>query len=166
MKTRSISLLSLALAGTLMGCASTQVQTDWDRNAQFSKYHTYTWLETPRMQAMQQATLFDRRLRSAVEEQLAAKGMQKSEAPAEADVFLVYDAAIEGKIDVKQWGYFGRQIDVTEYKEGTLLIDVVDAKTKTLVWRGTATDDISDRELSSEKIGKAVAKMFAKFPKV
>ena len=166
MKTRSISLLSLALAATLMGCASTQVQTDWDRSTQFSKYNTYTWLETPRMQAMQQATLFDRRLRAAVEEQLAAKGMQKADAAADADVFLVYDAAVEGKIDVKQRGYFGRQLDVTEYKEGTLLIDVVDAKTRTLVWRGTATDDVSDRELSSEKISKAVAKMFSRFPKV
>jgi hypothetical protein len=155
-------MLSFAIA--LMGCASTQVTADWDRTTNFAKYDTYAWMDTPRMQAMQQATLFDRRLRDAVEQQLAAKGLRQARTKTSADVLLVYDAGLHGKIDVRQWGYFGRQLDVTEVREGTLLIDVVDAHSNSLVWRATARAEIKDADLSSEKIAKAVAKMFEKFP--
>ena len=67
---RIVSLLRLTLVAALAGCASAQVTTDWDRDTRFANYHTYAWMDTPRMQAMQQGTLFDRRLRSAVEEAL------------------------------------------------------------------------------------------------
>ena len=143
---KSISLLSFAVGLTLMGCASTQVTTDWDRTTQFASYHTYSWMETPRMQAMQQATLFDRRLRSAVEEQLAEKGMRKSDSSGEPDLLIVYHAGVQDKLDVQSWGYFGRRVDVREYQQGTLVIDVVDAKTKSLVWRATAKDEVGDAD--------------------
>jgi hypothetical protein len=162
---KGISLLSLAAAATLIGCASTQVSTDWDRNAQFTSYHTYAWMETPRMQAMQQATLFDRRLRAAVENQLSQKGMQKADATGDADLLIVYQAGVQDKLDVQSSGYFGRRVDVREYQQGMLVIDVVDAKTKSLVWRATAKSEVGDADPSSEKIGKAVQKMFASFPR-
>ncbi len=162
---KAISLLALAVGATLMGCASTQVTTDWDRNTQFASYHTYVWMDTPRMQAMQQATLFDRRLRAAVEEQLAAKGMQKSDTNGAADLLIVYHAGVQDKVDVQSWGYFGRRVDVREYQQGMLVIDVVDARTRSLVWRATAKDEVGDADPSSEKIAKAVQKMFAGFPR-
>ncbi|HJU68289.1 MAG TPA: DUF4136 domain-containing protein [Gemmatimonadaceae bacterium] len=161
---KSLSLLSLAVGATLMGCVSTQVTTDWDRNTSFASYHTYAWMETPRMQAMQQATLFDRRLRAAVEQQLAVKGMQKADANGEADLLIVYHAGVEDKLDVHTSGYFGRRVDVREYQQGMLVIDVVDARTKTLVWRATAKDEVGDADPSSDQIAKAVQKMFASFP--
>ena len=162
---KAISLLSLAVGAALMGCASTQVTTDWDRNTQFASYHTYAWMETPRMQAMQQATLFDRRLRAAVEEQLAGKGMKKADANREADLLIVYTAGVQDKLDVQSSGYFGQRVDVREYQQGTLVIDVVDAQTKRLVWRATAKAEVGDADPSSEKIGKAVQKMFGSFPR-
>jgi hypothetical protein len=162
---KSLSLLSLAIGTALMGCASTQVTTDWDRNTQFASYHTYAWMETPRMQAMQHATLFDRRLRAAVEEQLAVKGMRKADAAGEADLLIVYHAGVQDKVDVQTSGYFGRRVDVREYQQGMLVIDVVDAKTKSLVWRATAKDEVGDADPSREQIGKAVQKMFAGFPR-
>jgi Domain of unknown function (DUF4136) len=157
--------LGLVLAVGLMGCATARVNTDFDSTAQFASYDTYAWMDTPKMQAMQQATLFDRRLRSAVEEQLAGKGLRRSDATGEADLLLVYHTGVKDQVDVQQWGYFGRRWDVRQYQQGTLIIDVVDAKSKSLVWRGTATDEISGSpDGSSEKIAKTIQKMFERFP--
>jgi Domain of unknown function (DUF4136) len=48
---------------------------------------------------------------------------------------------------------------------GTMVIDVFDAKSKKLVFRGKASDDISDKpEKNAKKIDKAVQKMFKNFP--
>ena len=161
---RTASLLRLALIATLGGCASAQVSTDWDRSTRFDAYHTNAWMDTPRMQAMQQTTLFDRRLRSAVEGQLGAKGLRKSDAAGDADVLLVYHAGVQDKVDVQQWGYAGRRWDVREYHQGTLVVDVVDAGTKSLVWRGTASGEVTPSGDSSEHLEQAVQKMFARFP--
>ena len=162
---KTISKLGLALIAGLVGCATAQVNTDWDANAQFTNYHTYAWMDTPHMQAMQQATLFDRRLRGSVEEQLTAEGLRKADTNDEADLLLVYHTGVKDKIDVQQWGYFGRQWDVREYQQGTLVLDLVDAKSKSLVWRGTASGEVSGgADPSSETIAKTIKKMFERYP--
>ena len=161
---RIASLLRLALFATLAGCASARVSTDWDRSTRFDAYLTYAWMDTPRMQAMQQTTLFDRRLRTAVEGQLAAKGLRKSEAAGRPDILLVYHAGVQDKVDVQQWGYAGRRWDVRQYNEGTLVVDVVDAGTRSLVWRGTASGEVNGTGDSSERLERAVKKMFTRFP--
>lgn len=162
---RSILKLGVALIAGLMGCATAQVQTDWDANAQFTKYATYAWMDTPEMQAMQQATLFDRRLRSSVEAQLTAKGLRKADANGESDLLVVYHTGVKDKIDVQQWGYIAPRWDVREYQQGTLVLDLVDAKNRSLVWRGTATDEVSGgADPSSDKVAKTVQKMFERFP--
>lgn len=162
----SATFLRFALVTALVGCASAQVNTDYDQNTHFADYHTYAWMNTTRMSAMQQATLFDRRLRTAVESQLAAKGLRKAEAGGEPDILLVYHAGVEDKLDVQQWGYFGRRWDVREYQQGTLVIDVVDAKSMSLVWRGTASGETNPSNPSTEKLNQAVQKMFERFPPI
>ena len=57
------------------------------------------------------------------------------------------------------------QTMVDEYMVGTLVVDMFDTKTKTLVFRGTATDEISDKaDKNVKKIEKASDKMFKNFP--
>ena len=152
------------LAGALAGCASAKVNTDWDRDARFADFHTYAWAETPDMEVMQHATLFDRRLRSAVDDHLAAKGFRKADADGEPDLLLVYQAGVQEKVDVRRWGYAGRQWDARQYHEGGLVIDLVDAKQMSLVWRGTATAEVSSPDRSGDRIAEVVKKMFADFP--
>jgi hypothetical protein len=49
--------------------------------------------------------------------------------------------------------------------QGTLVIDLVDAHKKELVWRGTATDTLSDKsEKNIQKLEKATAKVFKNYP--
>jgi hypothetical protein len=161
---RATSFLPLVAVAALIGCATAQVTTDWDRDTSFGDYHTYAWTDTPQMEAMQHGTLLDRRLRSAVEDQLAAKGFRKLEATGDADVLLVYHAGVRDRIDVQQWGYVARRSDVRQYQEGTLVIDVVDARSKSLVWRGTAAGEMRGPDHSGQRLAKAMQKMFASFP--
>ena len=54
---------------------------------------------------------------------------------------------------------------VSEYTVGTLVVDMFDAKTKNLVFRGTAEDEISDKpEKNAKKLEKASEKLFKNFP--
>jgi hypothetical protein len=68
-----------------------------------------------------------------------------------------------------RWRGFGGMGEATtteqDYKEGTLVVDLYDAKTKELIWRGSTEDTLSDKEAKNEKnLDKGVAKMFKKFP--
>ena len=61
------------------------------------------------------------------------------------------------------WG--GGTAQVETYIEGTLIVDLYDAKTKKMVWRGVATATVSSKpEKNAEKIDKSLAKMFARYP--
>jgi hypothetical protein len=54
---------------------------------------------------------------------------------------------------------------VREYAVGTLVVDIFDAKSKNLLFRGTASDELSDKvEKNQKKAAKAFEKMFKKFP--
>ena len=157
-------LLAAGLTVAATGCATTRVSADWDRNASFASYQSYAWVDTPQMRAMERGTLFDRRLRAAVDEQLATKGYRRVASGDDADVLLLYHADVQERLDVQHSGYAGRQWDVRDYRRGTLVIDLVDARSRTLVWRGTAEAEIADPDRSGERIAKAVRSMFASLP--
>ena len=161
-KTPTRVLCASALALLAAGCASAKVTTDWDRGANFGAYNTYAWMETPQMQALQRNSLFDKRLRSSVERQLDAKGFRKTDG--DADLLLVYHAGMRDKLDVQQSGYFGRNVSVRQYQQGTLVVDLVDAKRKELVWRGTASGEVDKPDPSGEALDKTLSKMFESFP--
>src|SRR5262249_2704104 len=102
--------------------------------------------------------------RTAVEAELASKGYTKAEPSTLSDVLVAYHVGVKDKIDVQQWGYAGRRWDAREYQEGTLVVDLVDGRSKSLAWRGTVQGEMREKDTSSEQIGKAVKKMFADLP--
>ena len=65
-----------------------------------------------------------------------------------------------------RWGGFGDATTTTEtYKVGTLVVDIFDAKTKKLLWRGSSRDTLSGKpEQNEKKLNKGVMKMFDHFP--
>jgi hypothetical protein len=63
------------------------------------------------------------------------------------------------------WGWGGPGAVIYTYLQGTLIVDLYDAKTRKMVWRGVATDTVSDKtSTNTEHIDKAVGKMFDKYP--
>ena len=175
-----VLVLALFVIALTAGCSSISINHDWDKDAPFPDYKTYAWLEiVPTMAedaraAQQSSDLFTRRIKRTVNAQLAVKGLTPdSENP---DLLVMYHTGVQQKVNVTDWGYRysydywgygGRNIDAYEYNEGTLIIDLIDAKAKELVWRGSGTRTV-DGNWSPEKadavINDAVQKIFTKYP--
>jgi hypothetical protein len=149
-----------------------QVKTDYDRSANFSQYKTCSWEKV-----QTQDSLWVDRIKEAVNAALTAKGLTPVESG--GDVALV---AIETTQDQRtlntfydgfgggwRWrggGGFGTATTtVDSYKVGTLVVDLFDAHTKTLIWRGSSSDTLSDKsDKNIKNLDKGVQKMFDHFP--
>lgn len=174
-------LASVALCA--FGCSSLQVGYDYDPSVDFSRYRTWYWLPpTSDGDPRTSNDLLNARIRNAVEEALAAKGYRRAPT-GEGDFGVGYHTAIEGKLDVRTidtyygygpgWGHYGglggmgTETYVDQYDQGTLLLDVVDARTHRLAWRGSASARVVEGlqpEERAARIRKAVDEMLAKFP--
>jgi len=159
------------------GSFAQDVKTDYDRAADFNLYKTYSWenvhTENP---------LWSDRIKAAVNSALAAKGWTKVESGGNVSVMAMemtsshqtlntyYDAFGGG------WGWrglfrggfggFGDSTTTEEtYKVGTLVVDLFDSSTKKLIWRGSASDTLSDKsDKNIKNLNKGVDKMFEHFP--
>jgi len=166
--------VAFTIAGLLfLFCASSifaqKVNTDWDHEANFSNYKTYAWIESKHPAP---SDLSHKRIIENIDKQLAAKGFTK--VTDNADVLVVYNAGVKEQVSVQGYDYgYGRYRwggGMTTYSkvvelQGTLVIDLVDAHKKELVWCGTATDTLSDKpEKNTQKIEKATAKVFKNYP--
>ena len=141
-----------------------QVKTDFDRSADFSQYKTYSWEKVHT-----QNPLWVDRIKAAVNSALAGKGGTEVESGGNVS----YESFGGG------WGWRGRfgggfgdgfgDSTTTEstYKVGTLIVDLFDSNTKKLIWRGSASDTLSDKSYKNIKtLDKGVEKMFDHFPPV
>jgi hypothetical protein len=165
----------LILAMMTAACSTLQISSDWDHTADFSKYQSFALREGTKAQN----SLIQNRIERAVTSTLQAKGLRLD--PQNPDL-LVYTHVRVGKeqqVNYNTYGYGGwygwygwgpggwstTTATVTEVPVGTLIVDLVDAQKKALVWRGTATNTITDQDqVSQENIDKGMAKLFATFP--
>ena len=185
MRPGNIILTSVALI-LLSGCSTLSVDYDFDQKANFSQYKKYDWLPFPK--DMKVDELNRARFVTAVEDNLAKKGFnQNSSKP---DFVIATHFGKENKVDITNWGYsyapngyyggYGYRhsgyagshvntggVSVYEYEQGTLILDLVDANTKKLIWRATAKAIISPAstpEKQTEKIKNAVQEILENFP--
>jgi hypothetical protein len=162
----------------LAGCSSLTVNYDYDTNVDWAQQKTWAWLGSQGGVASASpdldSGLLDQRIRSSVEWEMEQRGLTPSDDP---DVFVIYHIGSEEKLQVTDWGYRysdyywgygGRQIDVYQYTEGMLVIDIVDAGTKNLVWRGIGQKVIDRTQRSpeevQERIDGIVNKIMASYP--
>jgi hypothetical protein len=158
-----------------MNCSPVSVKHDYDRQANFSTMETFDWMPKPAKVRAMTRPLMDKRIKNAVNGQLVSKGLKQSKNP---DFLIVYHTGVQDKIDVQTWGYtyagrgryWGRgvtNVDVQRYKQGTLVLDFIDAKSKELIWRGIATGALPNNpnlENIENNINDVVEKVLEKFP--
>jgi hypothetical protein len=112
-----------------------------------------------------------------VDTQLAAKGWTQVESGGDVAIVAIKTTKAQRNLQTFydgcgggwRWRGFGGMGEATtteqDDKEGTLVVDIYDAKTQQLIWRGSAEDALSDKEAKNEKsLDKGVAKMFKGFP--
>lgn len=179
---RGIFLLPAAFGAVLTACATMTVETEHEPGTDFSTLKTYAWIPRPPRDTI--ASRFDeafveKRVREAVDAGLAAKGYRKT--GADADFFVAYHAALATKMSNRtiheRYGYSQglgvgagstqARAQLYEYDEGSLLLDVVEARTRRLMWRGsvrTKVDSQASRERNAARIDEAVRLLLARFP--
>jgi hypothetical protein len=175
MKMQTVMLALVGMTLVFAGIASAQqVKTDYDRSANFALYKTYSWehVET-------KDPLNVDRIKHAVNTVLAARGWTMVDSGADVAVVAMeitrdqqtlntfYDGLGGG------WGWrrfggggFGEATTTTDtYTVGTVVVDLFDTKTKQLIWRGAASDTLSDNsDKNIKNLNESVDKMFKHFP--
>jgi uncharacterized protein DUF4136 len=167
--TKTLAAIFVGLAFAPLALAQ-DVSVDSDKSYDFSKLKTFA-IQVPTHGSN---PLAEKRIIGEVEAALAGKGWTKVD-PAAADAVVMLHGATETKKDLNTmysgmggWRFGGMgsaQTTVSEYQVGTLVVDIFDAKSKALVFRGTAQDEMSDKpEKNQKKVEKATTKMFKDFP--
>jgi len=172
MKTAQILLVSLLLAA-FCGCSGISVRTDFDEKTDFTVYKTYDWIKfrEESQSGLMKDPLLRKDIMNAVGEELAAKGFAPASGDA-PDFFVAFHMGSRKKIDVDHYYYtYGRRgrlsghdVSVRKYREGTLIIDIVDAAARELVWRGHATSELHGPEQAAADARASVAAIIKKFP--
>jgi hypothetical protein len=184
MKILRISV-GLAVAAALVLGASVSQAQDVSFNAMpnidWAKFKTYKWVKIEGVSYPDDIT--DSQIKTAIDTQLAAKGLTKSEG--NADLYVGYQVAVDKE---KEWtaygmgggpawgwgpgyygGYGGGMATATSstIHIGTLGVDMYDPAAKQLVWRGSASKTLDPKakpEKRQKNLGKAMAKMFKNYP--
>jgi hypothetical protein len=177
MKRVTVSIVLSLLIMVMAGCApSISVTHDYDSAYNFSNLKTYAWIP---IKAGLVSELKIKRFQDAIDKELQAKGMTiNNENP---DFLIALQGTTENKVNVTDYGYGyggwyghgygygGHNVDVTTYKEGTLFLDFVDARSKEMFWRGAGTS-VVEPDLTAEeqenKFAVAASKLLAPFPPV
>jgi Domain of unknown function (DUF4136) len=163
-------LCTSSLIAFLCSVAWTQdVKVDWDKAASFTGFHTYAWgTGTPAKNPLMAQRIVD-----GIDKELAAKGFQRVDTSSNPDLVVLYHASTSTQTQINTMGTGGwgwtwggtSTTTVNEIPTGQLSVDIGDAKTKKLLWLGSASDTLSDKpEKNEQKIQKALDKMFKKFP--
>lgn len=177
MRTITGLITAVAVAG-LAGCASMNVSSHLERNVNFAEYVTYGWGPADNLPVgdprLDNNPFFNDYLQGAVEKKLAAKGFERA-AGTDADLLIHYHASVNQRLDVyradQQYGYcYGDcEPQVVDFEQGTLVIDLVDAKTKKVVWRGWAQDTmtgvIDNQDRLQKQVDEGVTKMMLLLPR-
>jgi len=174
-KRRICFSIALAILSTTVSLA--QIKTDYDRTADFSYYKTYSWgnVQTPN-------PLWVDRIKAAVNSALAAKGWTEVASGGDVSIMAMemtkdhrtlntYYDNFGGGWGWRRWGggfgdSFGTSTTTEEtYKVGTVVVDLFDTNAKKLIWRGSASDTLSNKsDKNIKKLNMDVQKMFDHFP--
>ena len=164
------TMLAVAFLASLIATGQ-DVRHNYMPGTDFSKYHTYKWVNIEGSAHPNQ--IVDAEIRQSVDEQMASKGFTKTDND-KADLYLGYQAAVDRE---KQWNGYGMGGGVrwggmatatsSTINVGTLVLDMYDPATKQLVWTGNATktiDPSSNQEKNQKNLNKAMQKLLKDFP--
>ncbi|MGA2414866.1 MAG: DUF4136 domain-containing protein [Candidatus Sulfotelmatobacter sp.] len=153
----------------LAACALAQdVKTDYDHHANFSQYRTYDWEKVQTTDP-----LWKSRIQEAVDRDLQSKGWQRVDNGGDVAVTAVgsehnereYETFYNGMGGWRWRGFGETTTEVETYPVGSLVVDLYDARSRQVIWRGVSHDTLSTKpDKNEKKLDKAVDKMFDHFP--
>jgi hypothetical protein len=170
------------LLASITACATAPiVSSHVRRDADFSRYRTYDWGPADALPAgdarLADHAFFRDYMQGAVDRHLASKGLERAEPGRAPDLLVHYHASVTERLDVdrldRRYGYgscSGGDCSgaLIEFEAGTLVLDVADARTNRVIWRGWTQHRLADLLASPERmrsqIDRAVAQMLQRLP--
>jgi hypothetical protein len=176
-------MVALVLLVCSSWAAAQDIRYNFLPGTDFSKYKTYKWVRNPKADYPNQ--ILDAQITQAIDTQLSAKGLSKTEG--DADLYVIYQAAVSQEKEWNSfstggdmwgygrwggWGAYGGGMSTTTTTSktihiGTLNVDMYDVGKKEQVWRGSATKTLGsgkDPAKVQKNINKAMEKLFKKYP--
>jgi uncharacterized protein DUF4136 len=173
---------ALALGLLTLPAYAEKPQIQWNNKYDFGAVDTFQWQDTPETSLEGKNPFMHSLIKNSLEGELATSGL--TEVESNPDVYVNYHASTSTDIQLHSdsygygfggygmgtWGgYYGMHAGpvstttrVVEYLKGTLVVDIWDAATKELVWRGQVTDSLPDNPQKAEKtVVKAIEKLAA-----
>jgi hypothetical protein len=178
--------LMLLLLPLLLACASgTKIHTDYDDTVNFGNYRTFNFFSPMGIENPNYSTIFGAIFRETISREMVARGFRQSDDP---DLLINVSARLEDKTRVTSqsnpfppyydyradfydpwYDYsYGTTTHVSQYTEGTINVDVVDARAKKMVFEGVAIGRVNEKETNEElrqAISDGVATIFQGFPR-
>jgi hypothetical protein len=172
---------ALLIGATSMALADS-TKSDHDHGVDFSKYHTYSWGKVTTANPF-----YVERIKQAVDRSLQARGWSLVPSGGDATIFARDRIHNEQELETtymgmgggwgggwgwNRWGGMGGMggmgdttTDTVDIRTGKLVIDVFDGKSKSLLWRGSASEDLSDNSgKNSKNLVRDINKLMKDFP--
>jgi hypothetical protein len=168
MKKRSV-LLAMLLCITSAIAIAQQVSVNYLPNASFGQYHTYAWASNNANQV--QNSILAQVVKQDIDSAMQSKGFTLVTEDKNPDIIITGNGGMKQQTSYQAWGMRGigggmGSITPEQNVIGTLIVDLFDAKTHSLLWRGIAQDTLSNNGSKNQKlVQSAVTKMFKQWPK-
>jgi len=146
-----------------------QVSVNYNHSQSFAQYHTYAWASQNQNQI--QNSILAQVAQQDINNAMQAKGLQMVQETQNPDLILTANGGLRQQTSYSAWGMRGigggmGGITPEQNVEGTMIVDLYDAKSKSLVWRGIAQNTLNNNgNKNQQMVEKAVQKMFKQWPK-
>lgn len=170
---KKLYILPVIFALFLSSCSTVRVISDYDTQVNFNQYNTFAFYK-PGIDQSKISDLDKKRILRAIEANLETKGMAKSETPS---LLVSIFTKEKERVNVYQsnfgwgWGWnpwwYGGMSHYNTTTEGTLYIDLLDAKTHALIWQGKGTAALYNYDnpaKKEERIALIVSEILTKYP--
>jgi len=165
--TKGLAVLILGLLAA-HGAWAQKITTEFDQSADFSRYKTFAIREGQlnSKNAALDSPLVKKQIDADIERSLTAKGLTQVTGPSDLNIRYTFGSARKVEVETYPAGWYGlgtRAVRVP-YAEGTLVIDLRDPTTRSLVWRAIASEEKTDATKIEGKLDDMVKKSFEKYP--
>jgi Domain of unknown function (DUF4136) len=164
-----IGLRTAILCLTSAVALGQQVSVNYNHSQSFSQYHTYAWASNNANQI--QNSILAQVAQQDIDTAMQGKGFTKVEESQKPDLILAANGCMRQQTSYSAWGMRGigggmGGITPQQNVEGTLIVDLYNASSQSLVWRGIAQNTLSNNgNKNQQMVGNAVTKMFKQWPK-
>ncbi|MFP4208362.1 MAG: DUF4136 domain-containing protein [Wenzhouxiangella sp.] len=178
------TLLMLLL---LTACATgPAVYTTAAPGADLSRYQRFAFVEPLGTDRAGYASIVSQQLTFSTRRELELRGLEFVDQAGQADLLVNFFGHLDEQIRTRQvadpfygpsfynfrygfynpWPSYSISTEVQQFSEGTLVIDLIDARTNQMVWEGTARNEVSEksRREAASRLDDAVKRIFADFP--